>query len=276
MPVVIPGAPARAQDDATGSDSAPMAPGPTLDWGVLGGMWWPRLGGKMHLDGPGAGRIDPETDLSLDDMEGTWFVEAWLGESRHWRLRISAFDFDLDDNGSTFKGPPNAFGSVVLNPGDLYDASFEMSSLALDFRFEDMVGPWPADSDAQLLISPTVGLRWFDVDQTISTASASSTASGEWLSVPFGLELEIDWEPDDGLPLGRAVRIEGGVGVGPAFSADGDTGFSWQVRAGITWEPITNVGVMFGYRLLEVDADDGPFEFDAGLQGLTAGASIRF
>jgi hypothetical protein len=86
--------------------------------------------------------------------------------------------------------------------------------------------------------------------------------------------MHLRYAPEEGLIIGQALRLEAGGAIGPAFGGDG--GYAWSIRGGVTLEVVENVGINFGYRLLELNVEDDDWEFDGGLQGLFLGGTIRF
>ncbi len=50
----------------------------------------------------------------------------------------------------------------------------------------------------------------------------------------------------------------------------------WSLRAAATVYVTDALGLQLGFRLVHVDAEDGDYELDAGLQGLFLGVSLRF
>ena len=86
--------------------------------------------------------------------------------------------------------------------------------------------------------------------------------------------LELNYRPEERIPGLALFRIQAAVAGGPAFGGDG--GGMWQVRAGITVGFTEMLGVMIGYRLVELNVDNGPYTFNGGLQGLFLAGSLRF
>jgi hypothetical protein len=217
----------------------------------------------------------------LDDSEPIFRGELTVRIDDFWQVRVSGFDFSTDSAG-TFVAY-REFGDVTLRPGDRYRASVDLTSAAVEVGADlfTVVGdavPSHPGREADLRFTPRLGLRYAGVEQSIErVGGAGEELSGDWLAIYGGIEMRLRYEPDDGLvglPFARVLLLEAGAGIGPAFG-DG-SGYQWQIRAGATLEFTPNVGVMFGYRLVEFDVEDGDWEFDAGLQGLFLAATIRF
>ena len=102
-------------------------------------------------------------------------------------------------------------------------------------------------------ITPFVGARYvrvrFEVD---AGAGGRDEGEGDWLTIYGGLHAELNLRLGDRIPWLQLVRLEADMGAGPALGGDG--GLVWHARAGMTVMPTPNVGVTFGYRLLEIDA----------------------
>ena len=269
-----------AWGQAEGEAEAPgMTGGEGLRFELTPGVWFARLGGDVKLGPSGqAGSIQLKAQLDLRDSKAVFQPDLTVRKEDRWHLRASGFKFSTDAAGA-FEGRSD-FGSLSLANGDRYRASVDMWSLAAEWGAE-LVRPikWSGNEQAnrgtKLSFSPKVGVRHVDVDQDLEMPGVGRVdTGGEWTAVYGGLEMRLRWQEPDALPIGHAFELEAGGGIGPAFGGDG--GFVWQVRVNATLEITPNVGVTFGYRLVELQVEDGEYEFNAGLQGLFAGAAIRF
>ena len=120
-----------------------------------------------------------------------------------------------------------------------------------------------------------VAVRFVDVEQTITLVDGSrAEADGEWVGVLGGLQITLDYRPEQHVPGLRMLRMQASLGVGPALGGDG--GIMWQVRGGLTLQVTEQLGFMFGYRLLELDVENDDYALDGGLQGLFLAGSLRF
>ena len=70
------------------------------------------------------------------------------------------------------------------------------------------------------------------------------------------------------------ITLQSELLLGSVFGGDG--GAMWGVTAGIEAQMSNILGIYFGYRLQELDVEEGEYAFDAGLQGLYFGAQLQF
>lgn len=254
----------------------------SLEFRFVPGVWLPRLKGDVRLN-PGGDQISYEDALRLDDQEATFLPELTVRKDRMWELRFHGFDFSSASSGSF--PVARSFGSLSLAPGDEVRADIEFLSIMAEFRFGafellDAVG---ADRNVtsddrqktDLRLWPTFGVRTAHVRQTIEQVGVGrERVRGDWVFPYAGLHFQFDHRPDGAVPLMELMTLEAGVAVGPSING---RGYMWQIHAGLTWHVTDNLGVMFGYRLVELEnARDGDFLFDAGLQGVFAAGSLRF
>ncbi len=255
-----------------------------FEFQALGGVWLPQLGGTSRFGTMStADKINLDSDLSLGGSETVPTIELLARWNDYWQLRLSAFDFSRDTAGTFTRR--TEFGDVALRNGDEFLASVDMLSTAVEFGIDAWrpIGSSATNSthnneNSDLHFTPIVGVRYLDIDQSLELVSGGrAEAGGEWAALYGGLELHLEYRPKDqlfGLRVFEAVRIDGGLGIGPAFGGDG--GHMWQVSGGLTIDVTENLGFMFGYRLVELNAETDDFEFDAGLQGLFLAGSVSF
>jgi hypothetical protein len=276
-------APAAALDDA----AAPPPSEPNLlhlgdtqfHFEVTAGVWLPRLGGDSKL-GAGNAFISFESQLDLDNnQEAALNVEALLTVNDHWQVFVSGFGFSSDDAGA-FSGSAS-FGAVSFADGDPYRVDVEITSIGGEVLYPvysplgSLAGPDPGDP-ASITFSALGGLRWIEVDQMVerTTPFAQTTEGGDWIALYGGVSMNLQYLPRDTIPFLKKFVIDTSGAIGPALNNDG--GFVWQVRAGTQFYFTENLAFTFGYRLLEMNLEDGGYEFDAGLQGLFFAGTVRF
>ena len=268
--------PGQQQTDET----VPLPP-PSLEWRfeLLPGVWFPRLGGEVRLgDSPRAVSLHVKRDLDLRDAEVVFDPDVTIRLGDTWHLRAGGFAFSTDAAG-VFEGEAD-FGRLTLRDGDRYRGSVDIDSAAIEvgaalWTWVDWQSPDEAGRRTAFTLAPKLGLRYVQVEQDLELiGTGREDVGGEWTALYGGLEMRLRWERPDVLPIGRAFELNAAGGLGPAFGADG--GFIWQVRANATLDLTANLGVTIGYRLLELDVEDGPYDCQAGLQGLFVGATLRF
>ncbi|MHC4764826.1 MAG: hypothetical protein ACYTF2_06940 [Planctomycetota bacterium] len=278
------GATAAADPPPPAPDAPPAAS--SLEVRLLAGVWLPRLNGDSAL-GPGAPDIDLDDVLGLDDKEVTLNLELTVRMNEIWELILSGFDFSTDVSGYF---PGNAtFGSLTLNDGDRYKAEFDITSVSTEIAVA-LWRPYADDPSSagesnnrtrdgryavDLRISPVFGVRYLDVDQSLSVVGGGrETTGGEWVALLFGGDITLEYRPEERLPLLTMFGMQAGLSVGPAFGDDGGT--VWQVRGGFTLQFTEHLGVLIGYRLVELDVENDDYSMDGGLQGLFLAGSFRF
>ncbi len=256
----------------------------SLEVTLLPGVWLPRLVGKTAL---GGNPISVSTEFDLNANEPTLNVELAIRKDEIWDLWFGGFAFSTNVS-AAFHGGPQTFGSLVLNDGDQYSASLDMTSVAAELsvalwrpyadghsrEMGDRNRTWDGQYIADLRFSPQFGMRYIDVDQSVTTAGGTEDTGGEWLAVYAGLMMELNYRPQERISGLSLFQIQTSFAAGPALGGDG--GVMWQVRAGITIQMTEMFGVMIGYRLVELNADNGPYTLNGGLQGLFLAGSLRF
>ncbi len=259
----------------------------SLEITILPGAWIPRLDGESSFGPAGAGDVHLSRQLALNSSEPTVNVELAIRKREVWEVHFSGFDFSAE-SANRFVGSAT-FGGLALADGDPFRASFDMTSFSVgmsivEFRpfADDRQGPanldnrtWEGRYIADLRISPAFGMRYIDISQTVILPDGSSeTAGGEWVAVYGGLQFLLDYRPEQRLPFLHLLRMQASLAVGPALGGDG--GIMWQVGAGLTVQITETLGVMIGYRLLELDVENDDYTLQGGLQGLFLAGSVRF
>lgn len=270
------------QDDQPVAQPLPLVT-ESLEVSFLPGVWLPRLVGSVAL---GGGEIQVNHEFELNKNSATLNLELAVRKNETWEIWFGGYDFSVDTSGA-FLGNGQTFGSLMLNSGTPYTSRLAMTSVATDISiavwrpYADGHSRHSADNRAwngrystDLRFCPQFGMRYIDVDQQVTTAAGTATGGGEWLAVYAGLLLELDYRPPERVPWLAMFRMQASFAAGPALGGDG--GLMWQVRAGFTVQFTETWGVMIGYRLVEINADNGPYTFNGGLQGLFLAGSLQF
>ncbi len=263
-----------APDSPVNGPATDIAPalegvGRGLEFRLLLGAYLPRITGGNRF-GVGAPAIGVES-LDLDHVVTTPWIETTIRTPDHWEIQVNGFYYDAGGAG-VFDFNPSQFGSLTLNRGDRYEASLRMASAGVEMAFPIWT---PFDTeDTTLRLSPIAGLRWFDVQQSVSIlGEGSDTAEGEWFAILGGVSVQMRYHAPRVTWI-DLIQADLAASIGPALG--GDRGFVYQIRGGVTCFFNHNLGLEVGYRLYDIDADNGSFEFDAALQGLFVGLAIRF
>ncbi|MHC4909274.1 MAG: hypothetical protein ACYTF9_06100 [Planctomycetota bacterium] len=257
--------------DVAAAGERPPAPFGRGELTFKAGVWFPRLGGLSSL-GTGAPELDFDLDLSLRDAEPTPNFEVIYVRRDGWKMHLDVFQYEGTDT-VDFVGS-SSFGSVSLQTGDTVKSDVSISSLGAELHLPSIMR-YEDDPDVDFRISPILGLRVAHTRQVVEEVGVAREEYKVDAPAPmFGASLDLAWKVNEQLPLLHRVDIAAGTSFGPALSGDG--GSMWHVRADITLSFTANVGLLFGYRLLELDLEDGDYMWDAGLQGLFVGAMLRF
>jgi len=198
-------------------------------------------------------------DMSMSDI----FDALEFGAMAAYRADNGTWSFTVD---TTFMG---LGGTAATRPGiikgDLDIDQFTLMGTVgrrvsphLEALFSLSYFDLSADLEATLLLSPS---------QDEVTRKASQDAS--WVDPLIGLQYNV--------PIGEAWRFNlrgdiGGFGIG--------SDFTYQVLANFRWQANERFGVVFGYRLIGFDYEDGhdaDYErFDLTEQGPLVGMTISF
>ena len=237
---------------------------------LRGGVWLARLGGTIQ---DGGGKIDFEDSISLLSKEKVPLLEFSLQPTSTLTMSLSFFDFSTSGNG-TFIGN-DVYGGVTFANGNAWSGSADIQSVGIETSWS-IWQPYKTSEDATLTFAPVAGLRWFGIDTKLSNDSSAQevTHANTWVTLQAGLEMEFRWDTRNTLDWADFISIDAQLLVGAMLGNDG--GAMASIQTGISVDFTPNIGGFFGYRLQELNAEDGTYTFDAGLQGLFLGGEIRF
>ncbi|MGX1099201.1 hypothetical protein [Amorphus sp. MBR-141] len=91
-----------------------------------------------------------------------------------------------------------------------------------------------------------------------------------------GFEDNATWVDAMGGLKGRVDLTDHVYLTGMALGGGGGSEFGWDLLGGLGYEFSDRISAIAGYRAIGVDYQDGPFEFDATIQGPIIGASFTF
>lgn len=232
--------------------------------------WVPRLAGIMR---DGEGSIDFESNVNMHNEENTPFVSFSLIPARDITLSVSVYDFHTSSIGE-FSGD-SEFGSLAIQDGDSYDSEISITSIGWEAAW-DTLKPYAKSADTSLTFAPVVGSRWYGVENHLenTTDGQSIVHNNSWISIHGGVRVGFYLRTQDlGDPI-NAISLESQFVAGLLLGNDGGSMWSVQAKLAVLFSP--TISGHFGYRLQEMNAEDGEYTFDAGIQGLYFGGELRF
>ncbi|MEM8730293.1 MAG: hypothetical protein AAGF79_10270 [Pseudomonadota bacterium] len=199
----------------------------------------------------------PPADLDLsfgdifEDLDGAFMIVA---HARRGAFGISA-DFQYISTKSEGETPGTAFGGATV------DTTTYMASLTADYFF--------LDTDRLELVG-SAGLRYFDVDNTLSLEAGTqpaTTASGaqNWVDPMVGLRHTYQ--------LTERVSLFGWAYIG-GFGAGSD--WMGDIYGGINYSLSDLTRLSLGWRHLKVDYKNGDFVYDVTQSGPVIGLRFTF
>jgi hypothetical protein len=237
--------------------------------------WYVSPGGELTMPGspPGSGDVDVST-LNLDSprLSPGGEIHMWSGD---WRFGISGFYFSADGREFTAESP-GSVGSVSFAAGDTVSSSMEFwaaeATVGKAVRLPKRLAGDP-NGNFSATLEVLGGLRFYGLDFGFSTAGAQ-TSHNEFAGHPLvGAKLSMDIYQ-------KVFTVDVQLDIG--YWADGgdQSVLGYDILVGFTWRPVPNAGIQIGYRDLAVMMESGSgseaFEYNGALQGLYAGATIRF
>ncbi len=237
---------------------------------LRGGVWLPRLGGTI-TDGGGA--VDFETNINLRNKESVPMIEFQVEPIADIVVSLSFFDFATDGSGS-YSGN-DTYGGMALANGDLWSASTDLQSVGFEAAWE-VWQPYDAGDATTLSFAPIASMRWFGVKTRLEnvTTAQEVTHQNSWIALQGGLEMDFRWDMSHSTDVIDAMSISAQILGGTLIGGDG--GFIGSIQATLSIYFTDSIAGFFGYRLQELNGEDGNYTFDAGLQGLFVGGEIRF
>jgi len=128
-------------------------------------------------------------------------------------------------------------------------------------------------NENQTSLDVMVGARYWDIDSELSFGGGAGLLAGRrvqndesWIDPMVGIKGR--------MPLGdTAFYIEGGAGLG-GFGVGSDLFYELSGAIGYQWTPA--IGTAIGYRMFDVDYEDGGFVYDARQEGWQVGLTWAF
>ena len=259
------------------ADAIKAAADDDLHFRFTPGVWLARLGGTSKFgDLPGSDEINLETDVDLDDLQVSPNFELAINKGPRWQIDVSGFDFSTDTSGTL--GFSGAFGDVSFAPGDAYESTLDMTSVALSVSYwqHDLIDSAERGGRVDLQVAWGAGVRWLSVEQSLSLpgTGASDTGDGEWLIPELLVQIDFEYRLPDSFPVLDMYEVLALASIGPAIGGDG--GAVVTLRAGMRFWFCDAFSLDFGYRLIEAGIESEEYELTGGLQGLFLSGTIRF
>lgn len=211
------------------------------------------------IDGEaGVGNLTADVDVSfgdiLDNLE-MGAMAAYRAERGPWAIVADLIWMNLEQDKSGI-GP--------------------LGGTRADVELDQMIVELDGSYALNERLDAYAGLRYWDVDSDLTVATGgpsgvvlSDSLSEDWVDPVLGLRYEV--------PLGERWMLVargdiGGFGVG--------SDFTWHATAFASWHLSAQASLLFGFRYLDVDYDDGSgssrFLMDVGEGGPTAGFAWQF
>lgn len=246
------------------------APSPAEDWqfGITPYIWLPNIEGDGTADPPPDGGAPAFEVGPVDYLDNLDFVVMLAGEARRgsWSLRSDVIYLDFSNQRSAVKtvsGP----GGVIEIP---VDAGTTSSFTGLEVQAT--IGYWLVDQPNRA-VEIFGGLRYLDISFDLNWEFEAPLDL-----LPQSGQIEQSAAPLD-LIVGTNARF--GLGDGKWFvplHADlgtGDSSLTWQLSAGVGYS-FSWGDLLFVYRHLEYQQDDGELLESLALSGPALGASFKF
>jgi len=230
-------------------------------------IWIPAsIKGDSTVSGSTA-KLDLTFGDIIDDFDKIFALsgrlEAWKGD---WGIIFDGMYVSLESefNVNPFGGGPRELDIDVDIEQSIVD--FGLGWRAIDRPFDEAASEGP-----RLRIDLLGGLRYQYLKQRIDLAPVSLGTSKDWVELMIGARVEV--QLNEKLAVG--VRADAsGFGIGSASD------LTWNLYAGIDYRFKSSFSLKLGYRLLDMDYDNGSgrdeFGLDVRLHGPYIGATFRF
>lgn len=252
----------------------------TLTLRVRAMAWRVSTGGDLKLPSETS---TPNSTVELESLNVDEPVFAPMADFTFrrgdWGLTVRGSGWST--SGTAQPGYTGRLGDVVFSPTTTLDSElqvliFEAEGLYTLERFKPERSEYKIDGMLDLVFgvrATSIDASTRDTTSGVSIASLKSSADNIFFEPLAGLRASMEIAEQVDLEVQATI---GGLPLGDTSSFTGD------IIAGISWRPIENVGILFGYRSLFLDFSDGEdneaFELSgpSTAQGLFFGAVIAF
>lgn len=227
-------------------------------------FWWPFDAGLDATARDVLAAIDAKGDNFIDEDE-TYApqarFEAW--SEMGWGIELSTTYYSLSANGSS--GSQGGTQVPTLIDTDL---EWWYIDLSAGFRLIDS----PADSTGfgAAQVDFLAGLRYaqIDIEHTAQSTGQQVSDDDDYIEPIFGLRANVSIR--DGIWWMTRLDMSGFTG----------TDLTWMIDSGIEYELADRVSLLFGYRVQNIDFEDGSgasrFGLDGTIQGPYLGLNLAF
>lgn len=225
-------------------------------------LWAAGIDGDVTVKG-----IKTSTDLSFSDI----FENLDFGGMARFEATKGRWGLFFDPTYMKL----SADGKFGPRRGIDVDVDIEMALVELGAFYRVFERPLASESNRSVLLDVLGGGRYthlklgIDIDDPFGLLSADVDKSKDWIDPIIGGRIQV------GLTEKLDLRIRadiGGFGIG--------SDFTWNLMATLGYSISERTTLWFGYRILDVDYDDGSgpnlFEYDINMSGPLAGLAITF
>lgn len=229
--------------------------------------WFSALAGDIRVPGLAG---NAELDLVHLELDEPALRPALKLSAKRDKWRISVGGFWIEEEVTLRDGFEGEIGGRSFGEGSRVDASIEFASASVSGGYEMIHytgGAGEARFDVESIVELIGGVRLYhlDVDVAAESEQATATASADQLfAEPF---VGVRWV----LELLHDFSIESEVSAGGFAGGSDYTVFSLDISTQMAWRPHPNVGVLFGYRQLAFDLEQGEHPTRVGFGGSNAG-----
>jgi hypothetical protein len=135
-----------------------------------------------------------------------------------------------------------------------------MQSVAFEAAW-DYWRPYPRGGKTMFTLSPVVGVQWYGTSFDIENDSSALPVNHDnsWLAVYGGLRFDLGWDTRQQIGWIDSLSIGTEFTAGALLGNDG--GSLWGLQAGLALEFSKGLSGYFGYRLREMNGEDGEVNF---------------
>ncbi len=223
-------------------------------------FWGAGMDGDVTVKG-----VESNVDVSFGDI----LDNLDFGGMVHLEARNGKWGFFLDPTYMKLSADGDA------GPFEA-DVEVEMTLVEFGVLYRLLERPIGAESGRTFSLDLLGGGRYTDLEVELDIegpfgVDPSFDGSKDWLDPMVGAAVQVD------LNEKLAFRVRGDIG---GFGIGSASDLTWNLLAALGYEFSERTTLWLGYRILDVDYDEGSgsdlFEYDISMSGPIAGLSIRF